>query len=125
VEERLAVSLALAVEKIIWSIRHFPRVRVLFGSPPYFVSGVGTGVEIYVADMAQDPVGTAVGDAIYLDAHRVASLALAPYDVAAVVILEELVHVWMNVKDEEIAKDITARLFGGIRAENGRYVPSE
>ncbi len=50
---------------------------------------------------------------------------LGPVDVAAVCILEELVHAWLNIQDETIAKLVTAQLYGGLRVSMGKYFPIE
>lgn len=125
VERRLAASLKLAVEKIQGTIRRWFMVRILFGSPPYFGHPNAAGVEWFVADMTQDPIGTAVGQAIYLDAYRLAAMPTEPIDLAALSILEELVHTFLNIQDEDIARWVTARLLGGVRTEGEQYLPLE
>lgn len=100
-------------------------MTVIFGEPPCYGLYAGTGVDLYYADMKQDPVGTAASGRIYLHASRVAESVSYPVDVAVVTILEELVHVWMNVKDEDIAKFATAKLHGEIVSRDGRYLTKE
>lgn len=125
VKERLAQALAKAVELIAPALQTFFMVTMVFGEPSNYGIHVGTGMELYYADMSQDPVATAGGRRIYLHAQRIADSAAYPVDVAVVTILEELIHVWMNVKDEEIAKYATANLHGDIVARDGRYLTKE
>jgi len=121
ITERLARALAKAVELIAPAIRDFRMITLIFGKPPAYAIHVGTGIEIYYADMNQDPIATAGNHRICLHAERIASLSAFPIDAAVIVILEELVHVWMNVKDETIAKTATAYLYGGLVVENDQY----
>jgi hypothetical protein len=121
ITERLARALARAVELIVPAIRDLRMITLIFGKPPAYVIQVGTGTDIYYADMSQDPVATAANQRICLHAERIASLPAFPIDAAVVVLLEELVHVWMNVRDETIAKTTTAHLYGGLVVANDRY----
>jgi hypothetical protein len=127
-KERLARALAEAVLLIAPAVHTFWKVTVIFGAPPYYGIPVGTGVEFYFADMTQDPIATASTSAkrgwVYLDAQRIAALSAYPIDLAVLVVLEELVHVWMNLTDETIAKIATARLHdGGVVVHQGQYLP--
>lgn len=125
VTERLARALAQAVDLIVPAIQDMTMVSLVFGKPPMYVTSAGVGADIYVADMSLDPVATAGRTHIYLDAERIASLSTYPVDVAVVTLLEELVHVWMNVRHEGIAQLATATLHGGITVVEGRYMTHE
>lgn len=98
-------------------------MTLIFGAPPYYGIHIGTGTHLYCADMSQDPIATAASERIYLHAQRIAELSSFPVDVATITILEELVHVWMNINDEDIAKFATAKLYGGIVAHKGSISP--
>jgi hypothetical protein len=52
----------------------------VFGTPPAYVMFVGTGLDIYYADMGQDPIGTATTDTIHLHAERLANLPTHNWD---------------------------------------------
>ena len=123
VSARIARSLEKAVSLIGPAMRSWRMVRLAFGVPPQYTMWARTGWDIYVADLSQDPIATAGRDIVHFDAHRLAGLDEYPIDVAAVVILEELVHVWFNVLDETIARTVTAMLYGDITVRDGRYVP--
>jgi hypothetical protein len=119
---RLSEAIEVAVTKVQYSIRKVHMVRLAFGEPPAYIMPVGTGLEIYVADMTQDPIATASGDIIHIDARRLAALPVEPYDTAALFLAEELVHAWMNISNERIAKFVTATLFGeGVLSDGVRY----
>lgn len=110
VTSRLAEALANAVN-IVWPALNVPTLLfVLFGRPPHYELPVGVGVEVYVPDMSLDPIGSSGSGRIYLDAFRLASFPHRDIDWAALCILEELVHSWMNIRDEASAKLVTASL---------------
>ena len=124
ITERIAESLAVAAFRIGPAVRTLRLLRLVFGKPPQYVLWAGTGWDVYVADMSQDPIATAGREYLFLDAHRLAGMEQTPVDWAAVCILEELVHAWLNVRDEAIAKTATAMLYGNLRVVAGRYLPT-
>jgi len=75
----------------------------------------------FVSDSSQKPYATAWGPCICLDAQRLALLSIKPFDHAAVIILEELVHSLFGVAHEETAQLLTCSLFGGIVFADGEY----
>lgn len=125
VTERLAKALARAVALILPAIRDVRMITLIFGNPPSYAITTGTGVDVYIADMSQDPIATAGSHRIYIHAERTAALTPFPIDVAVITLLEELVHTWMNTRDEEIAKLVTARLYGDVVVIDGQYRTKE
>ncbi len=123
--ERLADALLRAITPIAHVIRRPHILKIGFGSPPAYKLWQGTGTLAYIPDLSQDPIGTASHDTIFFDARRLLAMPTIPFDIAAICILEELVHAWMNVTSEPIAKSVTAWLYGGLRVEGEQYVPAE
>jgi hypothetical protein len=57
---------------------------------------------------------------VFLDCNQIRSY---DFKVQVAIILEELVHVLMNVSDEVLVKHIVARLYEGIEYVNDQYSP--
>lgn len=110
---QIRMSLALAVSRIWAEVRDPFIVRFVFGVPPIYAVDVGTGYDLYLADMSQDPIASAGHNMIFLDAKRLARMyqTITRYDHAAVCMLEELVHSWLNIRGEKITKMVTAALY--------------
>lgn len=114
VTDRLAEALAEAVSKLLPDRLNNIRVtQLLFGKPPAYVFPAGVGHAIFVPNMSLSPIATTWGPCIYLDAHKLASFS-EPFDLAAVVMLEEFVHSLFGVGEESMAKQLTCSLFSGI-----------
>jgi hypothetical protein len=123
--ERLAQALELAVTKIAGTVMRPHQVGLYFGAPPVYAVPAGGGFESYLADLAQGPVASAGTDRIYLDARRLAAMPTEPVDLAALAILATLVHTWLNLRRDDIAREVTARLYGGLVAIDGAYMTTE
>ncbi len=118
---RMGGALAMATKLIEPAVRDWRPILVLFGRPPAYMWGSGAGTNAYFPDQTQDAYGTASGTTIFLDVDKLMTLRSGLDDVATVVVLEELVHTFLNVRDEPLAKVITAHLHGEIITDGTRY----
>lgn len=108
-----------AVDALYDAIRAFERGAhitkphwVVFGVPPFVIMTTSGGALAYAPDSAGDRLGTAFfGWMICLDLFK---LSRYPYDFQVTIILEELVHIQMNVHDEVFVKQIVAWLYPAV-----------
>lgn len=112
-EERLARVLARVVNLMPRVIREpKQKIDIVFGRFPYFAVDAGTGAELYVANTRKEKaLANADNRRIYVDAFRIFP-DKGNDSVAWTVILEEIVHSWMLLHDENITSVIVGRLTG-------------
>lgn len=88
---------------------------VVFGSSPFRIP-LANGVFTYEA--RADVINVAFERMMLIDCRKVLTYQ-HPHRVAT--ILEELVHVCLNTKDENLVTHIVGWLYPGIRVVNGQY----
>lgn len=125
-----SVSFAPIVKPVIeafWeAVRIFaPKVKlvkpihVLLGTSPFSVEK-----EEFVMHFASkgDVLHFVVESFIFID---VAKVIKYPKELQIASFLEEFVHAFMNVKDEDLTKFIVEDIYAGIRVVNGAYVATK
>lgn len=108
--DTLAKGFANAVHMMLNAQPHPRLIAIVFGRFPYIAYSVGTGVQIYVADMQEHPLGCASESSVYLHATRL--LEIGDERRTERVMLEELVHAWMGVRNETVVAGIVRQLAG-------------
>jgi hypothetical protein len=107
----------LALHHFYPAVQNWRQVFIHFGESPFVSESSVARVHLTLAD-APPPVALCWYDTIYFDVKRLDAYAF-DYRVAA--FMEELCHVFLNVKSEPLAKTIVSHLYSGVRYENGDY----
>ena len=90
-------------------------VRVVFGVSPITINAGAHKLSIELSD---NSVAACIHGIVVLDCTRLLKYGQR-HQIA--IILEELVHAYMNVKDELLASEIVAKLYDGVEFRNGQY----
>ena len=106
-----------AARKIHPALRIPKRVVVVFATTPFRLT-LSNG-ELSFA-LSAGVVNACVEDMIFLDCNQIRSY---DFSVQVASILEELVHVLMNIGDEVLVKRVVANLYDGIEYVNDQYRP--
>ncbi len=122
--ERLAEALATAVSRTEHYLNRRRELLLLFGKPPAYSWSVGAGVVTFTPDLSLNPMATAWGRFVFLDAPQLLKLPVKPHDHAAHYIVHEFAHALFGVCDEDTAQDLTHRLYFGERPKQKTALPS-
>ena len=93
-------------------------VRVFIGVDPFTLN---IQRQVMKLELSPETIAVNLHNFIFLDCNKLIGIE-DPSRTAA--ILEEFVHAFMNVKDEDITSRFVAILFDEIQFINGKYVPS-
>lgn len=112
----LVEALWRASARIAPVIRLRKRVILVISGSPWNIDFPGLGT------LTVTPKGEAihltVEDLIFLDANKVQGYEPSYQEVS---ILEELVHAFMNVSDEDLVKEIVCKLYKDFEFTGGQY----
>ena len=106
---------SVAADLILSVLRAPRRIKVVIGTSP-FVLNLGTD-EIRIT-LNEPTINTSAGDAVFLDWKKMVDESFE-YQVA--MILEEFVHAFMSVSNEELTQKIVVSLYKEVKLVNGRY----
>ena len=114
----LPVICALSeASKIIENIMFTPKcVDLIFGSTNFTVNMATSGKFIYT--ISGDVINAYFKDMIFIDCDKMLKY---PPQIQIVCILEEFVHAFLNVANENLAIGIVALLYDKVKIENGQY----
>jgi hypothetical protein len=98
------------------STRIRKKVFAVFSISPFNIN-LPLGAQLSLV-IPPDIVSIHVEDTIYYDCRRIDQYE---YRLQVAIFLEELVHVFMNVSDEDLVKEIVTYLYSGVQLQNGRY----
>lgn len=105
-----------AANKINPFLRIRKRVYVLFGKAP-FILGLPNG-EFRYTPKDESIINVHLEDIILLDCEKM--MRYKP-QIQVACILEELVHVFMNVSNETLVSQVVALLYDGVEFIDGQY----
>lgn len=109
-------ALWTAAQKIMPSIRLRKRINVVLAKSPFVLNLPPVGQLTFIP--LGDAVHVTVEDIIFIDCEKMMQYEF-PYQVVSV--LEEFVHAFMNVTDEELVKHIVCMLYPDFEYSGGRY----
>lgn len=112
----LVEALWKAAEKIAATVRLRKRVIVVISASPWNVEFPSVG-RLTLTPLG-DAIHLTVEDIIFIDANKMQSYDSAYKQVS---ILEELVHAFMNVSDEQLVKQIVCELYKEFEFTGGQY----
>jgi hypothetical protein len=109
-------ALWTAAQKISTSIRLRKRINVVLAKSPFVLTLSTVGQLTFIP--LGDAVHVTVEDMIFIDCEKMMRYEF-PYQVVSV--LEEFVHAFMNVTDEELVKQIVCMLYPDFEFSGGKY----
>ena len=86
------------------------------GSTSPFKLNIPTGELIYTP--RNEVINACLNDMIFVDFNK---MIREKQQIQVACILEELVHILMNVSDEKLVMTIVASLYSQVRVTNGQY----
>lgn len=116
--EGVIEALWKATDIIEKSLRVPCRVHVVLATSPFELN-LSNGKLRF--ETAEGVVSSCVENMIFLDLNKI--YAYSNFHLQVTIILEEFVHVLMNVGDEELVKHIVAILYEGIEYRDGQFIP--
>jgi hypothetical protein len=108
----------LSTKLIAPTIQITKLANVMFAANPFVVQ-LATGKLIYETE--EGVINAYLNNIIFIDCNKLSAL---DYPFQVVCILEELVHVLMNVKDEDLVTKVVGWLYDGVHIQNGKYCVS-
>lgn len=104
--------------KIINPIIFTPRsIDIIFGVNQFNIN-MSSGVMSYIPK--NEVINVFFKDMIFINCDK---MLLHPYPIQVVCILEEFVHAFLNIKDEQITSQVVALLYNGVILRDGKYCP--
>jgi hypothetical protein len=92
------------------------RAHMVFATAPFRLE-LSSGQLSYTPN--QDVIHAHIEDNIFIDVNKLLAL---PFPLQVATILEELVHVFLNISDEELVSVVVAKIYEGICWVDGKYV---
>lgn len=93
------------------------RVHIIFATAPFSLN-LANG-ELRYTPHNPETIGTHVHGLVFLDCNNLLPLA---YEHQVACILEELVHAFMHIRDENLVSVVVASLYSGVQWIGGKYV---
>src|SRR5437016_2395215 len=103
-----------ALPPLAKAVQTWKQAFIYFGESP-FIDESSRGDRVHFT-LSEQPVATCWHDTVWIDVKRLNS-HLFDFRVAAV--LEELCHVFLNIKDETLVKRVVCHLYNRVRYHNG------
>jgi len=108
---------ASKIEKVMWMRR---QVHVVFALPPFKLN-LSNGTLTYTPHH-NELINVHVEDIIFLNYEKMLTFK---FQIQVACILEELVHVLMNISDESLVSKIVELLYDAVKVVDGKYSPVE
>jgi len=105
----------VALQHFHCAVQNWRQVFVHFGESPFTSESNVGRAELTLSDL---PVALCWQDGIYFDVKRLNGHL---FDQRVAAFLEELCHVFLNIKNEPLVKRVVAHLYPRLSYENGNY----
>lgn len=106
-----------AIHRIHPVLRNPTQIKIILSKSPFNIA-LNSGTLIY--EPLQETVNSCIENLVFIDLEK--TLSYQELEIQVICILEELVHVAMNVSDEQLVKHIVALLYPGVIVNsNGNY----
>ena len=112
----IAKPFAIAADLALSAVRSPRRIKVVIGSSPFILVHAGRD-EIRIT-LNEATINTIVADAVFLDWKK---MSRERFQFQVTMILEEFVHAFMTISNEELTHQVVAWLYKDIKIINGRY----
>ena len=107
----------VALKHFYPAVQNLRQVLIHFGESPFLSESTVAQVRLTLSE-SPAPVALCWYDTIYFDVKRLDAY-LFDYRVAS--FMEELCHVFLNIKAESLVKTVVSHLYSRARCENGDY----
>lgn len=101
-----------ATEAIEPAVRIRMHIAVVFSTAPFSIDLANCELRVTPKDGV---INLAVANIAFIDCNKIRNL---PFPLIVASILEELVHIWLNVKDESLTGKIVAFLYPAVSSDD-------
>jgi hypothetical protein len=105
----------IALQHFACAVHNWRQTFIYFGESP-FISESNLG-HVHLT-LFEPAVATCWHETVWIDVKR---LSTHLFDIRVAVVIEELCHAFLNIRDESLIKKVVCHLYPRVRYENGWY----